>query len=44
MPRTPRVVLPDHSHHIVQRGQLTGSHRFVEDVEKKIGRRIKYQG
>ncbi|ODS34516.1 MAG: hypothetical protein SCARUB_00393 [Candidatus Scalindua rubra] len=28
----------------VLRGQLTGSHRFVEDVAEKIGRRIKFQG
>jgi putative transposase len=28
----------------VQRGQLTGSHRFVEYVAEKIGRLIKFQG
>ena len=28
----------------VQRGQLTGSCRFVEDVAEKIGRRIKFRG
>lgn len=28
----------------VQRGQLTGGYRFVEEVDKKIGRRIEFRG
>lgn len=28
----------------IQRGQLTGSDRFIEEVEKKIGRRIEFRG
>lgn len=28
----------------VQRGQLTGSDRFAEEVSKKIGRRIEFRG
>lgn len=28
----------------VQRGQLTGSNRFVEEVDKKIGKRIEFRG
>src|SRR3989304_6129145 len=29
---------------VVQRGQLTGSNRFIEEVAKKIGRRIERRG
>lgn len=28
----------------IQRGQLTGSHRFIEEVAKKVGRRIEFRG
>ena len=28
----------------VRRGQLTGGSRFVEEVDRKIGRRIEFRG
>lgn len=28
----------------VQRGQLTGSNKFIEEVDKKIGRRVEFRG
>ena len=28
----------------LQRGQLTGSSRFVDEIEKKIARRVKFRG
>lgn len=28
----------------IQRGQLTGSHRFVDEIEKKIERRVEFRG
>ena len=40
MPRMARVVLPHIPHHVVQRGQLTGNQRFVDEVEQIIGYRI----
>ena len=47
MPRVGRVVLPDYPHHIVlhgqeavQRGLLTGTDHFVEQVETILGKRI----
>jgi putative transposase len=30
--------------HIIQRGQLTGSARFVEEIEQKIERRVEFRG
>lgn len=29
---------------VVQRGQLTGSNRFIEEVSKRTGKRIKFRG
>jgi len=28
----------------LQRGQLTGSSRFVDEIEKKIARRVEFRG
>ena len=33
MPRMARVVLPHMPHHVVQRGQLAGEQRVVDEVE-----------
>jgi hypothetical protein len=40
--KMPRLggALPNHFHHAVQRGQLTGSQRFIDQVEAILGRRI----
>lgn len=39
MARTARIVVMGYPLHIIQRGQLTGSVRFVEEIEQKIERR-----
>jgi hypothetical protein len=35
MARTARILVMGYPHHITRRGQLTGSVRFVEEIEKK---------
>ena len=43
MPRTGRIVPPGYPHHIVQRGQLTGNQRFVDEVARIAGRRVEFR-
>jgi hypothetical protein len=43
MPRIGRTILPDHPHHIVQRGQLTGRQAFIDRVESILGKRTEHR-
>ena len=44
MSRTSRIVVVGYPQHIIQRGQLTGSERFVEEIVHKIELRVEFRG
>ena len=44
MPRHARLILPNFQHRVIQRGQLICGERFVGEVARKIGRRVRYRG
>jgi len=37
MPGSVRIVLVDCTHHIILRGQSTGTAEFIKDIERKVG-------